>query len=58
LTFTRYADGSEELYDMSKDRGQFTNLVKDSKFGMVLKKQRAAFDQRIAAAGIKVKKSK
>ncbi|MFM1559090.1 MAG: sulfatase [Roseibacillus sp.] len=57
-TFTRYADGSEELYDMSKDRGQFTNLVKDSKFGMVLKKQRAAFDQRIAAAGIKVKKSK
>ena len=57
-TFTRYADGSEELYDMSKDRGQFTNLVKDSKFGMVLKKQRAALDQRIAAAGIKVKKSK
>jgi hypothetical protein len=43
---------------MSKDRGQFTNLVKDSKFGTVLKKQRAAFDQRIAAAGIKMKKSK
>ncbi|MBP34537.1 MAG: hypothetical protein CMP31_02620 [Roseibacillus sp.] len=57
-TYTRYKDGSEELYNMSKDRGQFTNLVKDSKFGTVLKKQRAAFDQRIAAAGIKMKKSK
>jgi len=57
-TYTRYKDGSEELYDMKKDPGQFTNLVKDSKFGTVLKKQRAAFDQRIAAAGIKMKKSK
>jgi choline-sulfatase len=30
--YIRYADGSEELYDMVKDTNEFTNLAADSRY--------------------------
>ncbi|MCP4847003.1 MAG: sulfatase [Verrucomicrobiaceae bacterium] len=54
-TYTRYKDGSEELYDMEKDPGQFNNLTFGEQDGHVaqLKKNRAIFNKRLKAAGLK-----
>jgi iduronate 2-sulfatase len=57
-TYTRYADGGEELYDMTKDPGQFTNLAKDEGRAEMLKTHRRAFNKRLAAAGIEERKKK
>ena len=35
-----YADGSEELYDLNKDPGEFVNLANDPRFVEPLKKLR------------------
>ncbi len=50
--YTRYADGSEELYDMKADPGQFTNLAALAEHRGTLIKHREAFDQRVQAAGL------
>jgi iduronate 2-sulfatase len=58
-TYTRYKDGSEELYDMEKDPGQFRNLAfskQDEHVGQ-LKKVRAIFNKRLKEAGLKPGKS-
>ena len=52
-TYTRYKDGSEELYDMKNDPGQFTNRANDVKAAGTLAEQRKAFEKRLKAAGIK-----
>ena len=52
-TYTRYKDGSEELYDMKNDPGQFTNRANDVKAAVTLAEQRKAFEKRLKAAGIK-----
>jgi len=52
-TYTRYKDGSEELYDMKNDPGQFTNRANDAGSAKSLAGQRTAFDKRLDAAGIK-----
>ena len=52
-TYTRYKDGSEELYDMTNDPGQFTNRANDVKAAVTLAGQRKAFEKRLKAAGIK-----
>ena len=51
-TYTRYKDDSEELYDMVKDPGQFSNLASNAKDADQLKAQRAAFEQRVKMAGL------
>ena len=33
--YIRYADGSEELYDMQKDPNEFTNLADDARYATV-----------------------
>ena len=53
-TYTRYKDGSEELYDMETDPGQFTNRAGDAGAAVTLAGQRKAFERRLKAAGIKV----
>jgi len=55
-TYTRYKDGSEELYDMKNDPGQFTNRVRDAESAVTLAGQRKAFEKRLRAAGIKAAK--
>ena len=45
-----YGGKSEELYDMIKDPGQYTNVVSDSKYAAVLTQTRAQFKARMAAA--------
>ena len=52
-TYTRYKDGSEELYDMTNDPGQFTNRARDAESAVTLAEQRKAFEKRLKAAGIK-----
>ena len=52
-TYTRYKDGSEELYDMENDPGQFTNRARDAESAVTLAGQRKAFEKRLKAAGIK-----
>jgi iduronate 2-sulfatase len=52
-TYTRYKDGSEELYDMKNDPGQFTNRARDAESAVTLAEQRKAFEKRLKAAGIK-----
>jgi len=54
-TYTRYKDGSEELYDMEKDPGQFGNLAlsKKDEHAVLLKKVRVIFNKRLEAAGLK-----
>jgi len=51
--YTRYKDGSEELYDMKNDPGQFTNRASDVGATVTLAGQRKAFERRLKAAGIK-----
>jgi len=45
--FMRYTDGSEELYDMDTDPGQFTNLSKQPAHAATLAKLRQQVDQRM-----------
>ena len=54
-TYTRYKDGSEELYDMEKDPGQFSNLAfsKQDEHVVQLKEVRAIFNKRLKAAELK-----
>ena len=46
-SYMRYADGSEELYDMAKDPKQFVNLAKSTEASEQMRKARNAFDLRI-----------
>ena len=46
-SYMRYADGSEELYDMAKDPKQFVNLAKSTEASEQMRKARKAFDLRI-----------
>lgn len=54
-TYTRYKDGSEELYDMEKDPGQLSNLAfgKQDEYVDRLKKVRVIFNKRLKEAGLK-----
>jgi iduronate 2-sulfatase len=56
--YMRYADGSEELYAMDADPGQFTNLAKNTAHADTLGKLRQQLDQRAKAAGPGVGKGK
>ena len=49
--YMRYADGSEELYDMKADPGQFTNLAADPSHAAALKELRRRLDERVNASG-------
>lgn len=49
--FMRYTDGSEELYDMDADPGQFTNLAKQPAPAATLAKLRQQLDQRMKSSG-------
>lgn len=46
-SYMRYRDGSEELYDMTQDAGQFTNLANDPAQGEVLERHRALLTERL-----------
>ena len=46
-SYMRYEDGSEELYDMSKDPKQLTNLANSIDAGNLMSEIRSAFDTRI-----------
>ncbi|MDG2214683.1 MAG: sulfatase [Verrucomicrobiota bacterium] len=48
--YMSYGQKGEELYDMIKDPDQYTNVVSDSKYAAILKKARAQFKDRMAAA--------
>ncbi|MFT6563198.1 MAG: iduronate 2-sulfatase [Limisphaerales bacterium] len=48
--YMNYDGNGEELYDMIKDPGQYTNLVSDPKYATVLEQARAQFKTRMAAA--------
>jgi len=45
-----YGEKGEELYDMSKDPHQYTNVANDPAFAAMLKEARAKFKARMAAA--------
>lgn len=57
-SYMRYNDGSEELYDMVADPGQFTNLAKSEGSMSVVKQLRAQLQTRLTAAGIASKRGK
>jgi iduronate 2-sulfatase len=46
--YMRYPDGSEELYDMREDPGQFSNLAGDPHHQETLEAHRNALDERLA----------
>ena len=48
--YMKYGDKGEELYDMRKDPGQYTNVVSDPKYATVLEEARAQFKARMAVA--------
>ena len=48
--YMNYGNKGEELYDMTKDPAQYTNVVSDPKYASVLKKARAHFKARMTAA--------
>jgi len=48
--YMNYGEKGEELYDMSKDPHQYTNVANDPAFAAMLKEARAKFKARIAAA--------
>lgn len=50
--YMRYNDGTQELYDMKNDPGEFTNLVKTSEHAERLKNLDALLQTRLATAGI------
>ncbi len=47
-----YKDKMEELYDMNKDPGQFTNLARNPKYAQQLEKMRDALTTRLKDAGL------
>ena len=49
--YMRYADGSEELYDMDADPGQFTNLAMGPAHMMVLEALRRQLQDRLKVSG-------
>lgn len=49
FAFLRYRDGSEELYDMSKDPHQFTNLATDPAHDGIREQLRKRLEARTAA---------
>ena len=54
--YIRYADGSEELYDMVKDANEFTNLAADSRHSaetLALRKQLPKINKRPVAGSAK-----
>ncbi len=46
-SYMRYTDGSEELYDMTKDPKQFINLTQSLDASEQMSKARKAFDLRV-----------
>ena len=56
--YMRYVSGEEELYNMVKDPGQFTNQAGNPEYEAVLNERRAAFDGRLKAAGVQMKNNK
>jgi len=48
--YMNYGEKGEELYDMSKDPHQYTNVANDPAFAAMLKEARAKFKARMAAA--------
>ncbi len=50
--FMRYPDGSTELYDMTADPNQFTNLAKNPDFVKVRSRMTAVLDTRLKAEGL------
>lgn len=48
--YIRYIDGSEELYDMEQDPGQYKNLVRFPESRGTLTEMRALLNERVAAA--------
>jgi len=48
--YMNYGDKGEELYDMTTDPGQYTNVVSDLKYAAVLKQARLQFKARMEAA--------
>jgi iduronate 2-sulfatase len=48
--YMKYGDKGEELYDMTKDPGQYTNVVSDPKYATVLEQARTQLKARMAAA--------
>ena len=54
----RYNDGTEELYDMNKDRLQFTNQATNPEYSSIFKQMQKQLDARIKEEGIKVGKKK
>ena len=51
--YMRYTDGSEELYDMRTDHGQFTNLAGQAEHAGTVKQMAAGLDARLRSAGLK-----
>ncbi len=56
--YIRYADRSEELYDMNSDPKQFTNLADSKSHAEFLAENRAALDTRLAQEGLDAPKPK
>ena len=50
--YMRYVDGSEELYDMNSDPGQFNNLANSIQHAEFLAENRTAMDARIERDGL------
>ncbi|MDP7050916.1 MAG: sulfatase [Verrucomicrobiota bacterium] len=48
--YMNYGNKGEELYDMTTDPAQYTNVVSNPKYSAVLKKARARFKARMATA--------
>jgi iduronate 2-sulfatase len=53
--YMRYPDGTQELYDMQNDPGQFTNLAKDSSHAETLKTMADGLSKRLKDADLKPK---
>ncbi len=56
--YMRYADGSEELYDMVEDSAQYHNLAGNAHFAQVVAERRRAFDKRLKDAEVFIKPQK
>jgi iduronate 2-sulfatase len=50
--YMHYTQGGEELYDMQKDPGQFTNQAANPEFSERLKEMRSMLDARLDKAGV------
>ena len=52
-SYMQYNDGTQEMYDMEKDPGQFTNLAADPKHSATLQQQAAQLKARLAEFNVK-----